>query len=273
MLMRCSTHKVETMNENAQSSGDQPKVLILTPVKNAERYLARYVELIEALDWPASRLSLGMLDSDSKDGTEARLYELEARMRKCADRVTLKKRDFGFHMPDAIPRWAPAFQVARRTVLARARNHLLFAALDNEDWVLWIDVDIVDYPPDAIQRLLAAERDILQPHCVLEHGGPTFDQNGWIDHGKRTLHDMRGSSDPVRMDSVGGSMLFVRADLHRDGLVFPPYKYGVESNAIRDPHPLWGKGEIETEGLAMMARDMGHQCWGSPDFEILHHSS
>ncbi len=31
-----------------------------------------------------------------------------------------------------------------------------------------------------------------------------------------------------------------------------------------------GLGEIETEGLAMMARDMGVQCWGVPDLEIFH---
>jgi peptide chain release factor subunit 1 len=29
-------------------------------------------------------------------------------------------------------------------------------------------------------------------------------------------------------------------------------------------------GGIETEGLAMMAKDMGVECWGLPDLEILH---
>ena len=38
----------------------------------------------------------------------------------------------------------------------------------------------------------------------------------------------------------------------------------------RKHHPVWDAGEIETEGLAMMARDMGYQCWGLPDFEIIH---
>jgi peptide chain release factor subunit 1 len=65
-------------------------------------------------------------------------------------------------------------------------------------------------------------------------------------------------------------MLLVRADLHRDGLIFPAFRYGIESSTMRKPHPTWGMGEIETEGLAMMARDMGYQCWGLPDFEIFH---
>jgi len=93
-----------------------------------------------------------------------------------------------------------------------------------------------------------------------------------MDGGTALLHDKRGADGPVRMDSVGGTMLLVKADLHRDGLIFPPYKYGVESTRMRNPHLVWGQGEIETEGLAMMAADMGVQCWGLPDCEILHAS-
>lgn len=250
----------------------QPNVLILTPMKNAKKHLERYVELIEALDWPSAHLSIGILESDSDDGTFDSLNTIKDRLDARAQSVTLIKRDFDFKLPVGLPRWAPALQVARRTILARSRNHLLFGALKQEDWVLWIDVDVVDYPTDIIHRLLSTDCDIIQPHCVLEPGGPTFDQNGWIDHGKFTLHDKRGADCPVRMDSVGGCMLLIRADIHRDGLVFPAYKYGLENAAIRDPHPLWGKGEIETEGLAIMARDMGYQCWGLPDIEIIHDS-
>jgi len=67
-------------------------------------------------------------------------------------------------------------------------------------------------------------------------------------------------------------VLLVRADIHRDGLVFPPYPYGREHPNMRRPGP-WGPqimGEIETEGLALMAADMGHQCWGMPNLEVVH---
>src|SRR5690606_28563036 len=111
--------------------------------------------------------------------------------------------------------------------------------------------------------------DILHPHCVLVPGGPTFDLNAWAAKGTRTMADMRGQG-PVRLDAVGGTMLLVRAALHRDGLIFPPYRYGVPSPTIRDRHPVWGQGEIETEGLAAMAADMGIQCWGLPDVEVIH---
>jgi hypothetical protein len=67
-------------------------------------------------------------------------------------------------------------------------------------------------------------------------------------------------------------MLLVRADRHRDGLVFPPFFYGARSRWVRTPNPWRGDqvGEIETEGFAMMAKDMGIECWGLPDLEIRH---
>ncbi len=252
-------------------SAQQPSVLILTPIKDAISYLPRYAELIERLDWPRKRLSLAMLESDSIDETfEAANSVLEKLRRRC-HRAQLFQRHFDFRLPPGVPRWLPAYQLTRRTVLARARNHLLFRALEDEDWVLWVDVDVVDYPADVLNRLLETQFDIVTPNCVLTPGGPTFDLNNWIDAGAVTLSDRRGSR-AVRLSSVGGTMLLVRADLHRDGLIFPAFRYGVESQVIRPVHPVWGRGEVETEGLAAMAADMGVQCWGLPDLEIIHAS-
>ncbi|MDB5540993.1 MAG: hypothetical protein JWQ89_2720 [Devosia sp.] len=251
------------------TSNHHPKVLILTPVKDGARHLARHAELIEALDWPAESLSVGLLEGDSRDDTYAIAESMLPRLRQRTRRAQLFRRDFGFSIPPRIPRWAPAYQIPRRAVLARARNHLLFHALDDEDWVLWIDVDVIDYPADVLRRLLATGFDVVVPNCVTQWGGPTFDQNNWANDGATTLSDRRGTAT-MRLDSVGGTMLLVKADLHRDGLIFPAYRYGAESSRIRKQHPLGGKGEIETEGLGVMAADMGIQCWGLPDLEILH---
>lgn len=252
------------------TGANDARVLILTPVKNAGPHLEGYVGLIERLDWPKPLLSVGLLESDSTDGAFDRLQSLRPRLERRASAVTILKRDFGFQMPPGAARWAPGLQLARRAVLARSRNHLLFGALREEDWVLWIDVDVIDYPADILHTLLSYRREIIQPHCVRERGGPTFDLNAWTDGGSGTLHDLRGAAQPVRLESVGGCMLLIRADLHRDGLVFPTFRYGLRSAAIRSPHPVWGEGEIETEGLAILARDMGYQCWGLPDVEIIH---
>lgn len=125
---------------------------------------------------------------------------------------------------------------------------------------------MIEYPPDIVERLLATGREIVQPHCVLEYRGATFDTNAWRDEGRLHLDDLRGGEgELVELDAVGGTMLLVRADLHREGLIFPPFLYGRENPRIRK-----GRGKLETEGLGIMARDMGYTCWGMPHLEIIH---
>ncbi|WP_042690433.1 glycosyltransferase [Azospirillum sp. B506] len=247
------------------------KVLVLTPVKDARSHLPRYMRLLDRLDHDPGCLSLGFLESDSVDGTHPWLAERVPALRDRYRRVTLLRRDYGFH-PEG-PRWLPAVQRTRREILARSRNRLLQGALDDEDWVLWLDVDLVHYPPDLLGRLLAAGRDIVTPHCVLPSGS-SFDLNSFAlePDGERPDHMIDGLFQPPRgvgrryldsfpddsavpLDGVGGTALLVRADLHREGLCFPPYSH---------------RGYIETEGLAAMAKDMGVTCWGLPGVKIVH---
>lgn len=247
------------------------KVLVLTPVKDARSHLPRYMQLLDQLDHDPGCLSLGFLESDSVDGTHAWLAERLPALRDRYRRVTLLRQDYGFH-PEG-PRWLPAVQRTRREILARSRNRLLQAALADEDWVLWLDADLIHYPPDFLGLLLAAGRDIATPHCVLPNG-TTFDLNSFAlePDGERPEHLIDGlfqpprgigrcyldsfpDKDAVALDGVGGTALLVRADLHREGLCFPPYSH---------------RGYIETEGLAAMAKDMGITCWGLPAVKIVH---
>jgi peptide chain release factor subunit 1 len=240
-------------------------------MKAATRYLDGYFDALETLTYPHELLSLGILEGDSEDAT---FPELQRRLPlRCEDFQSrqLFKKDFGLRLPPGVPRYEHVYQATRRVVLARARNHLLFHALREQDWVLWLDVDVIEFPVDIVQRLIAPDLDIVQPHCVLDYGGRTFDRNAWSDKGNLFMENLRGKGR-VRLDSVGGTMLLVRADRHRDGLVFPPFFYGGRSRWVRSPHPLRGDqvGEIETEGFGVMAKDMGLECWGLPDVEIRH---
>ena len=252
-----------------------PRVLILTPVRDAVTVLGRFAEKVRSLTYPSDRITLALLEGDSRDGTYVACSALVAELDTELRRAQLFKRDFLFQPVG--PRWDPRIQRRRRSAIARARNHLLLHALDDEDWVLWLDVDVYDYPSDIIERLLAARRDVIVPHCVVAPGAETFDLNtfqyteearevDWSRYvidgvvtppkglARRYLDELRGEQ-LVRVDCVGGTMLLVRADLHRDGLVFPHYPYALH---------------IETEGLALMAHDMGHDCWAMPDVEIVH---
>jgi Anp1 len=246
-------------------------VLILTPMKTASCHLPSYFAGLQSLTYPHNLLSLGVLEGDSSDDTFAQLQRtMPASCPKFSSKDLFKK-DFGATIPAGVPRHEAVYQASRRAILARARNHLLFRALRDHDWVLWLDVDVVEYPSDILQQLIALDLDIVHPHCVLEYGGRTFDLNAWCDNGRTHMEDLRGRGR-VRLDSVGGTMLLIRGDRHRDGLVFPPFFYGGQSRWVRSPHPQRGQhvGEIETEGLAIMAKDMGIECWGLPDLEIRH---
>jgi hypothetical protein len=257
--------KLLTPRANKNSAAKDGTILVLTPVKNAVTCLEDYCQQLRRLTWPHARISLGFLESDSSDGTFEALSRHTRALRRQFRRVGLWKRDFGYQVPRGIHRGAAEIQVERRVVLAKSRNHLLSHALDDEEWVLWLDVDVIEYPPNIIERLIATGKDIVQPHCVLDYGGPTFDQNGWRDKGRLHLDDLRPEGEIVELDAVGGTMLLVRADLHRDGLVFPCFPYGEPNPRIRPE-----RGELETEGLGMLARDMGHQPWGLPHLEIRH---
>lgn len=243
----------------------KPKVLILTPVKDAVDSIPTYCRLLQSLTYPHRLLALGLLESDSRDGTLEALRQASPLLRREFARVGLWKHDFGYKLPSGFHRGDARIQQERRRVLALSRNQLLFRALADEDWVLWLDVDLIAYPPDVIERLLETGKNIVQPHCVLDYGGPTFDQNGWRDRGRIHLDNLRDEGDLVPLDTVGGAMLLVRADLHRNGLIFPPIPY-------RPDHPKArrGEGELETEGLGILAADMGESCWGMPRLEILH---
>lgn len=245
----------------------KPEVLILTPAKNATAHVKTYLHNLERLSYPREQRSLGILVSDSHDTTFSDLQQKLSCLEADFQRVELFSKDFGYHLPDTLPRWTAKIQLQRRSILARSRNHLLFRTLKNESWVLWLDIDVIEYPEDIIERLLATGKNIVQPNCVLEYGGVSYDQNAWRGSHKLLLSDLRQEADLVRLDSVGGTMLLVQADLHRDGLIFPSFPYNPARN-IQIPADVL---RIETEGFGLMAKDMGHQAWGLPRLEICHY--
>lgn len=247
-----------------------PTVLILTPIKDAAECFESYCRLLDRLTYPSELISVGLLESDSRDDSFERFQSSLDRVRGKRRAARIWKHDFGFQLPPGVPRWAPSFQVARRGVLAKSRNHLLSRALGDEEWVLWIDVDVVDSPPDIIEIFLATGHDLVHPHCLHEHRDETFDLNAWREQGRLHLADLRGEGELVRLDAVGGTMLWVRADRHRDGLIFPAFPYGTPSKVIRNPGAYGVPGELDTEGLGVLAVDMGIQPWGMPDVIIRH---
>jgi GT2 family glycosyltransferase len=259
-------------------SGAEANIAIFVPIRNAARHVATCMKLIRGLDHPAERIKLAFCVGDSNDGTEdalaAALQGLEGTYRDIRVLRQHSGVDFG-----GKPRWHPSVQRKRRAAIARARNHLIENALTpDDDWVLWIDADVCDYPADIVARLMAAGKAIVVPDCVTVPGGPSFDLNSFLDtgpapnyayykcvrdglfqppvywHWRKHLHDLR-YLDRVPLSGVGGTMLLVAAAIHRAGLVFPerPYRH-----------------LIETEAFGQLARDCGVTPFGLPNIEIRH---
>ena len=252
----------------------RPSVLILTPIKNAARFLPGYFDLLARLDYPRDKLSLAFLEGDSEDETTLVLKDCISRYHHAFAAIDLYSHDFGFQLQG--DRSAADVQFLRRSIIAKCRNQLFKRADRGQEKILWIDADLIDYPPDALLRLLDTEKPIVVPNCVQTSGGSTFDlntfkykpgaqgvawhylQDGIVQpprgFGRLYLDELRGQGQ-VEVDGVGGTMLLVDANLHRKGILFPDYSY---------------RGYIETEGFAMHAKDQGVSSWGLPDLEIVH---
>ncbi len=258
----------------AAARADGKDVLIAVVARQAAGRIDRLFNAILALETQAS-LSIAFLVGDSTDGTAEAIRRFQEGHGATFRRFTLIERDYGGRFEEV--RWQPSYQRVRRARIARARNDVVRRGLLDEDWVLFIDADIAAFPSSILDRLLAADAKIVHPNCVFEPGGRSFDLNAWVsdfvmpDHfyyryiidglyqppvdlSRIYLSDLR-YRDEVDLDSVGGTMLLVDANLLRAGLIFPETPY---------------RRLIETEGFAALARDLGVRIVGLPNVETIH---
>ena len=261
-----------TLARNAPATGT---VIIAIPVRNAAQTLDALLERIDALDFPPERLSIAFLVGNSTDDSLSRLKDYLENSKSRFRRTTLLEREYA--ASEQGPRWSVGNQRKRRSRIAQVRNELLSEALADEDWVLWIDADIIDFPPNILKRMLAERARVVHPDSVRHDDGKSFDQNAWISidepkdhqwikhvrdglyqppphHLRLYLHDLR-YLPRVRLESVGGTMLLVDANIHRAGIAFPDQPY---------------RRLIETEAFAAMARRFGVEIVGLPQVQIRH---
>ncbi|QSZ32127.1 hypothetical protein DSL72_001696 [Monilinia vaccinii-corymbosi] len=186
-------------------------------------------------------------------------------------------------------------QKARRAAMSRARNSLLFTTLGpSTSWVLWLDADIIETPPTLIQDLASHDKAIIVPNCFQRYydtkekraSERPYDFNSWQDSDvAKKLGESMGPDDillegyaematyrtlmaylskdsgdvreEMELDGVGGTALMVKAEVHRDGAMFPPFAF----------YHL-----IETEGFAKMAKRLGWSAFGLPHYKVYHYN-
>lgn len=294
------------LQATGQAKENQEHVLILTPLKNAAAYLPRYFELVDRLTYPKHLISMAFLVSDTTDDTVEILKQKaeefmnpssnviiidengneQSQPKEKYHSISIFEKNFDFILPEE-RRHEFEMQPLRRSFMARSRNYLLSAALKDEHaWVLWLDVDVVEYPATILEDLQSVNVDVVVPNCLRETEDNSFwgyDKNNWQETersiemqkdldpeyvllegyfefltSRYLMVDMPthlGKLDKVPLDGVGATFTLVKAQVHREGANFPPYSF---------------QHQVETEGFAKMAKAMGFGVYGLPSYIIYH---
>ncbi|ODV58809.1 mannosyltransferase complex subunit MNN9 [Ascoidea rubescens DSM 1968] len=192
-------------------------------------------------------------------------------------------------------RHALSIQKERRSSMALARNSLLFTTLSPfTSWVLWLDADIVESPTTLIQDLIAHDKPVISANCYQRFFDDSkkkesirpYDFNNWVEseEGLKIASNMRDDeiivegyaniatyrplmahfydangdvNTEMQLDGIGGAAVLVKADVHRDGAMFPPFPF----------YHL-----IETEGFAKMTKRLGYEVFGLPNYLVYHYN-
>lgn len=181
-------------NDNGQADVDINKangqtghVLILTPFKQSVQFIDKFFDNVNKLTYPHHLISLGFLVSDSTDGTIEKLRE-RAEAESHAEewrrfhKISIFQKDYKFDLASNEDRHAFEVQVKRRNIMAKSRNTLLSASLNEKhEWVLWLDGDVTEYPETLLEELISLDKDVIVPNCYWhsynEEGG--YDKNNW----------------------------------------------------------------------------------------------
>ncbi|MBN9549953.1 MAG: glycosyl transferase [Alphaproteobacteria bacterium] len=253
-------------------------VAILVPLRDAVDHIQPFLDAVGALDYPKDRIKLVFCEGDSVDESWERLQQAAAGLAGIYRDVVLLQKQTGIRL-DRLTRAKRRLQRSRRGAIAKVRNHLIDHGLGpDDDWALWIDIDVWRFSNDILNRLIESGHRIAVPNCVKIAGGDSFDLNSFVSVRKekdyRYYREIRGGIhqppvhsynrlhlsdvrhlESIGLDGVGGTMLLVDAALHRGGLRFPEIPY---------------RDLIETEGFGALANDLGIRPIGLPKLEILH---
>lgn len=168
------------------------KVLILTPLMDAVPFLERYFSKLATIDYPKELLSLGFLVSTAPDqDVDPTLQAVEKHTSQLDNSSDYRRITLLQQKSKSTQRYEERHeydrQTKRRQILARCRNALVTTALLDESWVLWLDVDVVEYAPTLLLELMRFNKDIIAPNCFRKiQSWPTtknesYDRNNWIE--------------------------------------------------------------------------------------------
>ncbi|KAK3070463.1 hypothetical protein LTR53_010419 [Teratosphaeriaceae sp. CCFEE 6253] len=249
--------------------------------RSTQRSFHDFLDLLASTGLDLNTVSLGIWTSSADE------FQV---MKASVDRVRLARATIYFQEDTAAgapyeQRHNPQVQLARRGRLATLRNRLMLSVLDDEEHMLWIDADVVELSPRIIQTMLQhsandTDAGIITALCH-QNQMINYDKNAWkvnspdllgpvpeerreaavskLVEERLMLPELTKNTDDdalVQIDSVGGTILYMRAELVRQGLVFPHF------NIVGTTFAQTGWIGVETEGLCYMARGLdGGGCY------------
>ncbi|KAK0917457.1 hypothetical protein LTR02_000322 [Friedmanniomyces endolithicus] len=286
VTLRDGTLRYQRVTTNAD-----PSLLILVLNKDSKswssdfrstsRSFNDFLDLLASTGLDFSTVSLGVWTASA---------EQFRTMQMAVDRLPFAKAVI-YHQEDTSQgavyenRHNPQVQLSRRSGLVKLRNRLMLSALQDETHVLWLDADVVELSPGIVPTMLeqsasTANAGIITAMCH-QNEMNNYDKNAWrldlpellgpVPDAEREaavaklvatrvfvpeLVQGTNNSAIVPLDSVGGTVLLIRANLVRQGLTFPHY------NIIGTTWGHTGWIGVETEGLCYAARELeGGGCY------------
>jgi mannan polymerase II complex ANP1 subunit len=149
----------------------EERVLMCTPLRDAESHLPMFFSHLRNLTYPHKLLDLAFLVSDSKDNTLDKLSRMLTELQNDPDpqmhfgEISVIEKDFGQKVDqDVESRHGFAAQAGRRKLMAQARNWLLSATLrPTHSWVYWRDADVETAPFTILEDLMRHDKDVIVP--------------------------------------------------------------------------------------------------------------
>jgi mannan polymerase complexes MNN9 subunit len=295
-------YDLNTLQSTSDAALNKEQVLILTPMQT---FNIEYWNNILLLTYPRELTELGFIIPRNKNGDET-LKALEAVIKKTQTdqkesrfkKITILRQESesdSFNSLNEKDRHSLDVQKERRSKMALSRNQLLFSTIGPyTSWVLWLDSDIIETPHSLIEDMTFHNKPVLAANVYQRFYNEEtkkddirpYDFNNWAESPialelaakmaddeiivegyaeiatyrplMAKLYQSTGSpSETMPLDGVGGGCTLVKAEVHRDGAMFPTFPF----------YHL-----IETEGFAKMAKRLGYEVVGLPNYLVYHYN-
>lgn len=302
------------INNRLKSTRSQQSVLIVSLLANGNsfgsgRSFEDFVNLIRSLKYDRREVNLAFF-CGTQDLYESVITETQKMFDQQSElefgRVTLIRAPF-LDSPFKASEHSPKVQRKRRRLIARARNFILFSALENEPYTLFLDADVEKFDnPEMLEHFISSGKDIIVPR-VQRGKLMDYDKNSWrgerktpspqeleiMDRNEWSKFKFIPKDVPGKMYHLGDHLKQLKSPQSDPDLARPDYTVELDSvggavlfmkslifkqGVTFPPYYIigttWQREEgydgIETEGICYAAKILGYKCWAMPNMVAQH---